>query len=508
MSRALIATYRLQLNDSFTLHDARARVPYLRALGISHLYCSPVLAARRGSTHGYDVADPTHVSASLGGDAAFVALAETAHAHEMRIVLDIVPNHMGIGPENPYWDDVLANGQHSRYAEWFDVAWRAPTRRLAGKVLVPVLGDTLAKVLARDEITLKRADGAIRLHYFDHHFPLDPRSVPAELRDASTDAIAAWSSGDAGRERLTALLARQYYELAFWRTAQRDLNYRRFFDVNELISLRVERPDVFEATHATVLRFVADGLVDGLRVDHIDGLLEPRRYLERLRAALDERCDVSRRVPILVEKILAPGERLPESWPVDGTTGYEFMTSLEDTLIDPDGYAAIESRYRVSRDGTFHELAVASKRRVLRGALNADVRRIAPMLASLAAGARWPKRTIADYARAIVEFVAALAVYRTYMDAEHPQPNAEDRKRLTDALDAARDGDADQQALDALGRVLLDESTNLDAEWRGARLGFVLRLQQLRLPRAESTRTSAAEKSAGSSAPSERRRRR
>src|ERR1700730_16305078 len=237
----LTATYRIQLGASFTLHHARTRVPYLHRLGVSPLYLSPVLAARRGSTHGYDVADPTHVSEELGGGAAFVALADEAHAHGMGIVLDIVPNHMGIGPENPYWDDLLERGAQSRYADWFDVDWHAPARRLAGKVLLPVLGDTLENVLARDELALEATDQGVRVHYLDRHFPIDPSTLPAELELAmrapwARDVVAEWTKGEAGRTRLHELLARQHYELAFWRAAQRDLNYRRFFDVNELIS--------------------------------------------------------------------------------------------------------------------------------------------------------------------------------------------------------------------------------------------------------------------------------
>jgi (1->4)-alpha-D-glucan 1-alpha-D-glucosylmutase len=288
--RALTATYRLQLNGAFTLHDARERVPYLHALGVSHLYCSPVLAARAGSTHGYDVADPTQVNPELGGDAAFVALAEAAHAHGMGLVLDIVPNHMGTGPDNPYWDDLLRHGPRSKYARWFDVEWRAPSRRLANKVLLPVLGDSLEAVLERGELTLEVTGMGARVRYFEHHFPIDPTTLPPELELAQRDpsalpAAREWSAGPAGRARLGALLERQHYALDFWRNASRDVNYRRFFDVNELIALKVEDADVFAATHKTGLQFVADGLIDGLRIDHVDGLLEPRRYLERLRAA-------------------------------------------------------------------------------------------------------------------------------------------------------------------------------------------------------------------------------
>ena len=492
-ARALTATYRIQLNSAFTLKDARARVPYLHALGVSHLYCSPVLAARAGSTHGYDVADPTQVNPELGGDAAFVALAETAHEHGMGLVLDIVPNHMGIGADNPYWDDVLAHGPTSRYAHWFDVQWRAETKRLANKVQLPVLGDSLEAVLEAGELSLEVTGYGARVRYFDHSFPLDPATYPPEielaLRDPSAlPAVSEWSEGDEGRERMRALLERQHYVLDFWRAASRDINYRRFFDVNELIALKVEDAEVFEATHRTVLQFVADGLVDGLRIDHIDGLLEPRRYLERLRAAVDARqAPVSGvRFPIVVEKILAPGESLPADWPVDGTTGYEFMTTLEDVFIDPAGYAQLESRYRGGRDAPdFHAVAYASKRAVLRNALNADVRRVAPMLASLAKQAKWSAKPIAAYAGAIVEVVAALPVYRTYMDAERPEAEGSDRTMLERAFAEARERFlADAEGLEALERVLLGQWRDASPELARARLAFVLRLQQLTGPAA------------------------
>jgi (1->4)-alpha-D-glucan 1-alpha-D-glucosylmutase len=460
---------------------------------VSHLYCSPVLAARAGSTHGYDVADPTHVNPELGGDAAFVELAEAAHAHGMGLVLDIVPNHMGIGADNPYWDDLLAHGPASRYAHWFDVQWRAETRRLANKVHLPVLGDSLEAVLERGELALEVTGYRVRVRYFDHHFPIDPTTYPPEvelaLRDPSAlPAVKEWSEGEEGRERMRALLERQHYVLDFWRTASRDINYRRFFDVNELIALKVEDADVFEATHRTVLQFVADGLVDGLRIDHIDGLLEPRRYLERLRAATDVRRPPvnGARFPIVVEKILAPGETLPADWPVDGTTGYEFMTTLEDVFIDPAGYAQIESRYRGAHAETgFHAVAYASKRAVLRNALNADVRRIAPMLATLARRAKWPAKSIAAYAGAIVELVAALPVYRTYIDAERPEAEGSDRSMLERAFAEARQhGVADADGLDALERALLGQWRDAPREVARTRLAFVLRLQQLTGPAA------------------------
>ena len=496
MERALTATYRLQLNGAFTLHDARERVPYLHALGVSHLYCSPVLAAHAGSTHGYDVADPTHVNPELGGDAAFVALAEAAHAHGMGLVLDIVPNHMGTGPDNPYWDDLLRHGPRSKYAPWFDVEWRAPSRRLANKVLLPVLGDSLDAVLERGELALEVTGLGARVRYFEHHFPIDPTTLPPELELAQRDpsalpAAREWSTGAEGRARMGALLDQQHYALDFWRNASRDVNYRRFFDVNELIALKVENAEVFAATHHTVLQFVADGLIDGLRIDHVDGLLEPRRYLERLRASVDERRPTragGARFPIVVEKILAPGETLPRDWPVDGTTGYEFMTTLEDVFVDPAGYAQLEARYRGSsgaRERGFHAVALESKRAVLRGSLNADVRRLAPMLASLARQVGWPVRPIAAYAGAIVELVAALPVYRTYIDAERPDAEESDRANLECAFAEVRARElADVEAVTALERALLDTWRDAEATTARARLGFVLRLQQLSGPAA------------------------
>ncbi len=393
----------------------------------------------------------------------------------MGILLDVVPNHMGVGPENPFWDDVLAHGQASRYADWFDVAWRATPERLAGKVLVPVLGEPLSHVLARDEITLVNGPSGVRVQYFDHSFPLDPATAP---KDTST--LSEWGRGAEGRRRLRRLLARQHYVLAFWRTARRDLNYRRFFDVNELISLRVEREDVFLATHKRVLQFVAGGVIDALRVDHVDGLLEPRQYLQRLRQA------VGGDVPILVEKILAHDESLPDDWPVEGTTGYEFLVALEDVFIDPAGAKEIERRYRGrgTRRG-FARVSVNCKRRVLRNSLNADVRRIAPMLAALADRAGWIHCSIAAYATAIVEFIAELPVYRTYIDSGTGVASARDESLLSTAIGRVRErSEANDAALAALERALLSDWTAAGAQLARLRLQFVLRLQQLSGPAA------------------------
>src|SRR5262245_7859586 len=323
----LTSTYRVQLNAGFTLSDARQIVPYLARLGISHLYCSPVLAARRGSTHGYDVVDPTAVNAEIGTEEAFRELSRELHEREMGLLLDIVPNHMGVGEQNPYWDDVLRHGERSRYARWFDIDWDAArSEHGRGVVVLPVLAAELDELIERGEIRVRvgSGDGGPRVEYQQQSFPIDPDTLPPELQLAQFDPEAvtdpnALFADVRGRSTLRALLAEQHYRLVFWRRASEELNYRRFFDVNELVGVRQEDPEVFAATHALVLAWVEEGVVDGLRVDHVDGLADPRGYLERLRREVTSRRGAppenqtaasplsnhhhSNAFPILVEKI-------------------------------------------------------------------------------------------------------------------------------------------------------------------------------------------------------------
>ena len=292
----LTSTYRLQVHKDFPLSKVRAIVPYLRDLGISHVYSSPLLAARPGSTHGYDVVDPSKVNPEVGTEEELRALAAELHAAGMGLVLDIVPNHMGIGNDNPYWEDVLAHGRQSRYARWFDIDWEAHAKR-RGKVVLPVLGDELAAVLARGELGLDISEsGGVRVKYFDNSWPLDPATVPPELQLVQLDpnakpAAEEWARGEEGQKRLRTLLDKQHYKLAFWRCAPSDINYRRFFDINDLAAVRAEDPEVFAETHAKILEWVSGGVVDGLRIDHVDGLRDPLGYLERLRGEVQLRAD-------------------------------------------------------------------------------------------------------------------------------------------------------------------------------------------------------------------------
>jgi (1->4)-alpha-D-glucan 1-alpha-D-glucosylmutase len=479
----LTATYRLQMNAGFTLTQARERVEYFATLGVSHLYLSPIFAARRGSMHGYDVVDPTRVNPEIGTEADLRVLSQNLHRHGMGLVLDVVPNHMGIGRENPYWDDVLANGERSRYARWFDIDWiggHAAHR----KVTLPVLGDELDAVVDRGELSVELVSGATpRIRYFAHSFPLDPTTLPSDLQLASTDPEEARELADAyaapeGRTRLRALLDRQHYRLDFWRRGPREINYRRFFDVNELAALRMEDPLVFAATHDFVLRLVREGIVDGLRIDHIDGLLDPAGYLERLRT------ETRPETLLYVEKILSAGEELPAAWPVQGTTGYEFLNDLEDVFVDADGFAQIDNAYRRMRlpqTATFHEIARAGKARVLRGALHADVDRVVALIAPAPGGPgpRWPANEIAD---ALIEFIAALPVYRSYVGPDG-RSGAVDRTIIESAVSDARAASAHPDIVAWIGDVMLDHRTDGDVD-AAARLQFVQRVQQLSGPAA------------------------
>ena len=558
----LRATYRLQLHGGFRLADATAVVAYLERLGVSHLYASPILRARAGSTHGYDVADPDALNPELGDERDRQALLAALRAGGMGLLLDIVPNHMAASLENPYWQDVLAHGRASRWAHWFDVDWQGADPELQGRVLLPVLGDWQGEVLARGELTVCHDDGRVHLCYFEHRFPVDPRTAPwvlglgldgaresatpadrADLdelaalldrlealpprsrRDAASmivraeeseavasalaalvrrsaavrahveAATAAFGAGEVGATRMRRFLARQPHALVYWRRAGREINYRRFFNINELVALRMEDPAVFDETHRLVLRWVADGGVDGLRLDHVDGLRDPLAYLQRLRAAVDARrpgAGAEARFPLLVEKILTAGEQLRPEWPVEGTTGYEVLNDLEELFVDAAGFDRLERRYRAllhldRRGVTFHDIARESKRKVLGGSLSADVQRLVRLLAPVAL--RDPRTTALDAAAlttAVVEVLAELPVYRTYVD-DLPRPPAhDDVERVARTIAAVRErGAADAGALDLLREVLLLEGVERQPpEDAAARRRFASRFQQVSGPAA------------------------
>ena len=477
MTRVVTATYRLQLRREFPLASARALVPYFERLGVSHLYLSPVLAAAPGSAHGYDVIDPSRVNPELGTDDDLRALAADLHAVGMGIILDIVPNHMAASEHNPYWDNVLERGRESRYAEWFDIDWDAP--RAKQRVVLPILGDEIDKVLERGELKLHVRDSGSRIAYLGRTLPLDPSTLPKEVQLAQWDpagrgAAEEWASGTAGRERLRDLLEAQNYRLAFWRRVN-EINYRRFFDITDLVAVRVEAEHVFEETHRLVLDWIRDGVVDGLRIDHIDGLRDPAAYLAMLR----DRVDAARhpgapeRIPIVVEKILTGDERLPAAWPVDGTTGYDLMSDIEDLFLDREGFEALEAAYRALRHNPnlqFRAIAHEGKRRALKGPLAADVARAS----RLARAWRKTDLTGQDIADTIVEFIVHLEVYRTYVSVPGVVDDA-DRELIRRALSETRSAAvANKKALQLIEEAFLSPSTPGDT----TRAELVARIQQ------------------------------
>ncbi|MFH9551507.1 malto-oligosyltrehalose synthase [Streptomyces sp. NPDC017435] len=380
------ATYRLQLQPEFPFGAAAAAVPYLASLGVSHLHLSPVLESVPGSPHGYDVVDPTRVRAELGGEEGLRALARTAREHGLGLVVDIVPNHMAMAPRHnrALWE-VLREGPKSPYARWFDIDWEAQ----GGQVLLPVLGHA-----AGTELEHLRVDGDV-LRYYDHVFPL--REGTAELP-------------------LPRLLDAQWYRPVWWRLARTELNYRRFFSISELIGVRVEDPEVFEATHGTILRLLREGVVDGLRVDHPDGLADPDAYLERLHAASGGRWTV-------VEKILADGERLPDAWPVAGTTGYDALRHVDGLFTDPVGAGELLDRYRrfaapqTDRGGDWAATVRRAAYKVLRHELATETDRLTRVTSRVCAASDDPAlRDRAPWAlrTALEELLVRLEVYRPY----------------------------------------------------------------------------------------------
>ncbi|HUC17148.1 MAG TPA: malto-oligosyltrehalose synthase [Acetobacteraceae bacterium] len=386
------ATARLQFHPGFTLADAERVVPYFAKLGISHLYASPLFKARRGSTHGYDVIDYGTINPELGGRAALERLAATLHRHGMGLVLDIVPNHMAADPvENPWWRDVLAKGRKTPYAAFFDIDWFPPEPWLRGKLLLPVLGRPYAETLAKGEIRLEREAGEIA--YFEHRFPL--------------------ADGTATGGNLHTVLEAQHYQLAWWRTAGDAINWRRFFNINGLVALRAERAAVFNATHQLVVDLYAAGLIDGVRVDHVDGLADPAAYCRRLRRTLAKAG--KRRPYIVVEKILASGEVLPASWEVDGSTGYDFMAEVGGLLHDPAGEAPL-SRFWTRITGKpedFPKIELGARTELLSCFFAAELGRAVRALTAAGDGRDLPS---ASLERIVTAVASHFPVYRLYPD--------------------------------------------------------------------------------------------
>jgi (1->4)-alpha-D-glucan 1-alpha-D-glucosylmutase len=505
-TQPLRATLRLQFHKGFTLDDAVPLVPYFASLGISHVYASPLLKARAGSMHGYDVVDPTLVNPELGGEAALKRLVATLREHRMGLILDIVSNHMAVGGnDNPWWLDLLEWGRLSPYGQFFDIQWHSPDPLMEGQLLLPFLGSDYGVALQEGTLKLRfdPALGRFYVEHYEHHFPICPMqygellrpadTLPAEQADSlkalaerfttlnyQTDAHSLArplqqelselatqapilsaiednlrgydSEQPEGFERLHQLLERQSYRLASWRTAADDINWRRFFDVNELGGLRVERPAVFEATHAKIFELIRDGLVDGLRIDHIDGLADPRGYCRKLRRRVDA-LSPSRHLPIFVEKILGDGETLRRDWNIDGNTGYEFMNQVSLLQHDPSGAALLAEFWNrhSERPAHFIEEARLARQQILNGSLAGDFESVAQALLQVARDDVMTRDlTLGAIRRALQELIVHFPVYRTYISPLGR--GAEDEVFFRQALEGARQtlGEADWPVLDCL----------------------------------------------------------
>jgi len=523
-----LSTYRLQLHAGFTFDDAADVAEYLRYLGISHVYCSPYLQAAPGSMHGYDVVDHERANEELGGEDALKRFSQLLKELGLGQVLDIVPNHMALGTKNRYWWDVLENGPSSRFADWFDIEWHLDEAKLQNKALVPILGDQYGLILSAGQITLEHDDGAFWVRYMDHKLPVAPQSLAGLLRRAaeyahddmlnfiadsfarlpaaeSTDHAMA-SSRHRDKEVIYGLLKRscherqeichatvraveelnnnldaldeflnlQNYRLAYWRTADQELGYRRFFDVTSLIGLRVEREHVFLATHRRILEWLQNGELAGVRVDHPDGLRDPQQYFERLRAQAPSAW-------IIAEKILEPGESLRETWPIHGTSGYDFLNVCNGLMIHEEGLKTLTDIYTrfTGEPADFDSVARDKKLNVQHEALGSDVNRLAAAFVEICSNNRDRRDyTRAEIRRALREVAASFAVYRKYVVPERDRILDEDRTYIDAAVSRAKDSrkDLSPGLFDFIGDVLtLRARGSLESD-------FLMRFQQFTSP--------------------------
>ncbi len=538
--KPLSATARLQFHKDFTIDAATRLIPYFDRLGISHVYASPLLTARAGSTHGYDIVNHNEINPELGGEASLRRMVAALRERGMGLILDIVPNHMGVGGnDNAWWLDVLEWGRASPYAEYFDIDWDPSDPTLRGRMLAPFLGSSYGECLENRELELKfdDTDGRLFVAYHDHRFPIAPRDYAAVLltaggpleaparafadlgpgggasvrqaaRDAReellqpayakaiAEALRDYSAtSPAGQERLHRLLERQAYRLAWWRAATDEINWRRFFDVNGLAGVRQEVPEVFDATHRTIFRLYREGLIDGVRIDHVDGLAYPREYCRKLRRSLDaiqpERPEPLRepRAIIWIEKILAPNERVPADWLTDGTTGYDFMSDVAAVLHDGSGEAPLTELWTAltGRPGDFQVEAEAARRQILRESLSSELFNTATALHRIARR----NLTTRDYTltairTVLAELLTQFHTYRIYAGAG--ALSDADQQQLDRAMAAARRTvrTADLPLLELIGTWVSGKGLRhvpagtARAEWQRA----MVRFQQLSAPTA------------------------
>ncbi|MEP7153620.1 MAG: malto-oligosyltrehalose synthase, partial [Nitrospira sp.] len=562
MPRIPVSTYRLQLNHTFTFRDATRIVPYLHKLGITDCYTSSLLKAVPGSMHGYDLVDPAVLNPELGTEQDFQDFAGALKQHDMGLLIDVVPNHMGISTtENRWWWDVLEHGPSSKYATAFDIDWSPLKRELEDKVLLPILGEQYGTVLENQEIRLVYEGGGFVITYYDHKFPIAPKSWTAILsfrldelvdrlgvgneqvlelqsiltalrnlpsrNERGADRVAErYREKDIVRRRLSALvtdcppiqehllanvaayngtkgdsasfdcldalLNEQNYRLASWRVASEEINYRRFFDINQLAAIRTEETSVFLESHQLIFRLLKDGVATGLRIDHVDGLYDPEHYLIQLQhwAARELAPDTQGEPPslfIVVEKILGKGEQLPKTWPVAGTTGYDFLNLVNGLFVHSAQERAMDALYTrfVGQRIVFEDLVYLTKKLIMRASMSSEINVLGHQLNLLSERDRhYRDFTLNSLTHAIGEIIASFPVYRSYVTSDQKEVLEGDRTYIGIAVARAKrrnpalSSDVFDFVRDLLLRKLADR-TNLTHE---KQIRFVTKFQQTTSP--------------------------
>ncbi|MHB1215959.1 MAG: malto-oligosyltrehalose synthase [Thiobacillus sp.] len=557
------ATYRLQMHRDFTLRQATELLPYLDELGVSHGYLSPILKARAGSRHGYDITDHSSLNPEIADAEDFEQFVAALKRRGMGQIMDMVPNHMGImGADNGWWLDLLENGPASRFADYFDIDWYSLTEDMPGRVLLPVLGDHYGAVLENGELRLAfdTKQGSFSVFYYEHRFPVDPREYPrilahdlerlqtrlgaedavlleyqslvtsfehlpardrvspdavaererdkevhkhhlaslyvgsadiAQFVGENVDAFNGIGPGGLGFNLMHALLGAQAYRLAFWRVAADEINYRRFFDINDLAALRMDNPEVFEATHRLVRELLARGYVNGLRIDHPDGLYDPQQYFERLQAMAvalaPQPADANERpLYLVVEKILAVHEHLPEAWPIHGTTGYDFGAACSGLFVDGSAEDAFTRIYQgfIRAQPNLDEMVRANKHLIMETSLAGELQVLANQLTRLAKGDRRTcDFTFNSLRSALAEIVASFPVYRTYVANCETAPD--DVRYVDWAVGVAKKRSlaADTSIFDFVRDVLLARLAQGRSEgYQQAACAFAMKFQQYSSP--------------------------
>ena len=460
------ATYRLQFNEHFRLGDALALVPYFQELGISHIYASPLFKAAAHSVHGYDVCDFGRLNPEIGTEGDLEKLVSALREQNMGLILDIVPNHMGIAtPENEWWQDVLKNGRASKYAEYFDIQWETPDPALRGKILLPVLGDQYERVLERGELKIEMDRNGPFLCYFEHRFPISPGSIGDDFLPGTINS---------NRAALNELIQKQHYSLAYWGEGDSKLNYRRFFAVSTLAGVRVEDETVFNDVHALLGHWLKRNLLDGLRVDHPDGLRDPKKYLDGLRA-------MAPRAWMIVEKILQPGEEMPDDWPVEGTVGYDFLNEINGLFIQEKNEKALTDFYSGFTGEAMDSGKTVREKKilVLETLFVTELNRLSDLLELIAKRRAVHRDFTAEQLReALIEFTACFPIYRTYVRPEDGFVSESDLRNIKNASAQAVRARRDLPAgsIEFLrGLLMMSVHGDLESE-------FVARFQQLTGP--------------------------